>query len=393
MHPIKKQTGAGSETPPFTWVADAEGFRKMLDVLEPADRLALDIEADSLYHYFEKVCLIQASSEGGTFVLDPLAVRDLDPLGRILEDPAVEKVLHAATYDIYCLSRGYGFSFRNIFDTHIAAQFLGHEQLGLDALLEHVLGITHSKRRQRDDWSHRPLAAEQLAYAAMDTHYLLKLRDELEQQLRAAGRLAWALEEFSALCGQAPPEREFDPQGFRRIKGSRELSLLQLSVLRNLYLLRDRLARELDVPPFKVMNNTVLMDLTRHPPRSPGEMFKRPGISFRVARKYAKEICRTIESARSEDPAPLALPARSRGKAPSREARVRLEALRRWRRAKAEAYGLHVGVLFPGALLEALASIPPADLGGMERVIGMRSWRSREFGTEILGLLQSHRQE
>ena len=393
MYPAREEFGDGSEIPPFTWVANAEGFRKMLDILETAGRLALDIEADSLYHYFEKVCLIQVSSDGETFILDPLAVRDLSPLGRILEDPAVEKVLHAANYDIYCLNRDYGFSFRNIFDTHIAAQFMGHEQLGLDALLDHILGIAHSKRRQRDDWSHRPLEAEQLVYAAMDTHYLLKLRDVLEQQLREAGRMSWAQEECSALCGLAPPEREFDPEGFRRIKGSRELTLPQLAVLRILYLLRDRFARELDVPPFKVMNNTVLMDLARRPPRSPGEMFKRPGISFRVARKYAREICRTIESARSQDPALLALPARSPGRAPSRDARARLETLRRWRRAKAEAYGLHVGVLFPGTLLEALASAPPADLEGMEKVAGMRSWRSREFGIEILGLLHPRRQE
>jgi ribonuclease D len=361
----------------------------MLEALVPASRVAVDIEADSLYHYLEKVCLIQISSDRETFVVDPLAVRGLSALGPILEDPAVEKVFHAASYDLYCLRRDYGFSFCNLFDTHLAAQLMGYEQLGLDALLEKLLGVVHSKRRQRDDWSRRPLAPEQLEYAAMDTHHLLELRDLLEQLLRQKRRLSWAQEEFQALADLETQEREFDPEGFRRIKGSRDLPLHQLAVLRALYLLRDRFAREMDVPSFKVMNNSVLMDLTRRPPRSPGEMFKRSGISFRVARRFAKEICRTIGRARSEDPSFLALPVRNSNKPPSREAKARFEILRRWRRAKAEELQLHVGVIFPGTLLETLAASPPADLAELEGIAGMRQWRVREFGKEILRILRN----
>ena len=279
------------------------------------------------------------------------------------------------------------FSFRNLFDTHISAQLLGYEQLGLDALLERLSGIAHSKRRQRDDWSRRPLAVEQLEYAAMDTHHLLQLRDLLEQQLRDKGRLSWAREEFEYLAEMETQEREFDREGFRRIKGSRELPLQQLAVLRALYLLRDRYARELDVPPFKVMNNSVLMELAHRPPRSPREMFNRPGVSFRVARRFGGEIFRAIERARAEDPSSLTLPARSAGKTPSREAKIRLEELRRWRRAKAEALRLHVGVIFPGTLLEILASFPPANPTELEGVTGMRRWRVQEFGNEILEIL------
>jgi ribonuclease D len=143
--------------PPFKWVATAPDFNAMLAVLDGAFRLAIDIEADSLYHYFEKVCLIQVSTDSETFVLDPLAVRDLGALGPILANAAVEKVFHAASYDVFCLHRDYGFTFRNVFDTHIAAQLLGFEQLGLSYLMETLLGVMHSKRRQRDDWSRRPL--------------------------------------------------------------------------------------------------------------------------------------------------------------------------------------------------------------------------------------------
>jgi ribonuclease D len=387
MNPGKTDPTAAPKPTPFTWVASVDAFRHMIAVLVPASRMAIDIEADSLYHYFEKVCLIQISTDRETFILDPLAVKDLSAIGPIMADARVEKVFHAANYDLFCLRRDYSFSFKNLFDTHIAAQFLGYEQLGLDALLEKLLGIEHSKRRQRDDWSRRPLAPEQLEYAAMDTHHLLGLRDSLEQQLREQRRLPWAHEEFDALAEAVIQDREFDPEGFRRIKGSRDLPLPRLAVLRALYLLRDRYARELDVPPFKVLNNSILLDLAEHPPRSPHEMFKRPGISFRVARRFGGEILRTIERAHTDDPATLVLPARNAGKAPSHEAKVRLEELRRWRRAKGEELQLHVGVIFPGILLEALAASPPSDMAALESLPGMRHWRAREFGQDILRII------
>jgi ribonuclease D len=361
----------------------------MLDAVSSAPRLAVDIEADSLYHYFEKVCLIQISTERATYILDPLAVRDIKELGPLLSDSSIEKVFHAASYDICCLRRDYGFSFSNLFDTHIAAQLLGYKLLGLSALMGEILGIHHSKRRQRDDWSHRPLESEQLEYAAMDTHFLLPLRDFLEQELRKKGRFSWAREEFETAASIERPEREFDTEGFRRIKGSRELELQQQVVLRALYLLRDKAARILDVPPFKILNNSTLLDLVRRPPQSAREMFKRPGISYRVARKFSAEILRTIAEARRQDPLSLETPVRDNWKQPRRTAKLRLDALRLWRQAKAKELGLHVGVVFPANLLENLAVTPPSSLEELAGLPGMRRWRVQEFGQEIIQLLRN----
>ncbi|HYK88890.1 MAG TPA: HRDC domain-containing protein [Acidobacteriota bacterium] len=382
-------SSAKHDPPRYTWVDTNEGFRKVLENLAAAPRMAIDIEADSLYHYFEKVCLIQVSTDQSTYVLDPLAITDLARLAPIMSNSAVEKVFHAASYDVFCLRRDFGFIFARIFDTHLAAQFAGYEFLGLSPLMEKLLGISHSKRRQRDDWSRRPLASEQLEYAAMDTHHLLHLRDVLEKQLRDKGRLSWVQEEFEAAVASEMTEREFDPEGFRRIKGSRELAPRDLVVLRALYLLRDRYAREMDTPPFKVMNNSVLIDLARRPPRSVHEMFKRPGVSYRVARRHAGEILSVIEETRSEDPSHLELPARPAWKPPSHEARVRLEHLRSWRQAKAAELNLQVGVVFPGVLLENLSIFPPVDLESLAGLPGMRRWRIREFGADILRILNN----
>ena len=374
---------------PYTLISTAERFESMLKCLMQARRLAIDMEADSLYHYFEKVCLIQISTDRDTYILDPLAIESVAKLAPLMADPSVEKVFHAASYDVYCLRRDYGFAFANIFDTHVAAQLLGHEFLGLGVLMEAFLGIHHSKRRQRDDWSRRPLAAEQLEYAAMDTHYLLRLRDALEHQLQQQARISWAREEFETEAAVEKVEKEFDTEGFRRIKGCRELSLQDQAVLRSLYLFRDKVARTLNVPPFKVMNNSVLLDLVHKTPQSPRDMFNRHGISNRVARKYAGEILQTIAEARRRDPSFLETPAHNNGKAPSRAAKRRLEALKAWRKAKAQQLGLHVGVVFPANLLENLAVNPPGSLEELSTLPGMRRWRIREFGEDVLQLLHT----
>ena len=374
-------------SPPFILVASIEKFEEMMGTLVRALRMAVDIEADSLYHYYEKVCLFQVSTDGQTYVIDPLSVRHLAPLGRLMADPAREKVFHAAPYDLLCMRRDYGFDFRNIFDTHVAAQLLGYEQLGLSMLLERLLGISHSKHRQRDDWSRRPLEPEQLEYAAADTHYLLHLRDILDRELRSRDRHSWAQEEFQHLLGAAPQERTFDPEGFRRIKGARDLSQQQLAVLRALYLLRDRYARLMDLPPFKVLNNITLLDLARKPPLYPRELLRRPGIAARLAQRFGGEIFQTIRRAHAGD-TDGPRPQEQRAWRPfAPEAQSRLDRLKAWRRSKARELGLPVGVVFPGSLLEILAAAPLAETAGLSGIEGMHEWRVREFGREILDVL------
>jgi ribonuclease D len=153
-------------------------------------------------------------------------------------------------------------------------------------------------------------------------------------------------------------------------------------------MLRDQFARQMDVPPFKVINNSVLVDLAQSPPRAARDLFHRAGVSRRVARKFASEIYRTIEHARAQDNSLLEIPVRNHWKPPAVSERVRLENLKSWRQEKARELGIHVGVVFPGSFLETLAAYPPADLSGLERIPGIRRWRCAAFGNEILDLLQ-----
>jgi ribonuclease D len=375
--------------PPYAFVTAKADFQRMMEQLKASSRMAIDIEADSLYHYFEKVCLIQISTDSHTFIVDPLAVPDVGALAPLMRNPSKEKVFHAAGYDIYCLRRDYGFAFTNIYDTHIAAQLVGYKFLGLDTLMEEFLGVHHSKRNQRDDWSRRPLDPGQLNYAAMDTHHLLPLRDALEAELRLKGRLDWAREEFEAAASAERREKEFDPEGFRRIKGNRDLPLQDQIVLRALYIFRDEVARKMDVPPFKVLNNSVLLDLAKNPPFAPEQLFRRRGVSSRVARKYSTRIVNVIARAKKQNVSTLETPTRNNFKSPGRAAKHRLEKLRIWRNRRAEELGLQVGVAFPASLLEHVAAYPPEDIESLQRLPGMRQWRVREFGAELLQLFHN----
>lgn len=366
----------------YTWVDTPVGLQEVARDLAAAPRMALDTEGDSLYHYRQKVCLIQISTDVATYVIDPLAVPDLAPLRGMMADPAVEKVFHAAGQDIAWLKRDHRLSFSHVFDTHMAAQLLGHEYIGLGVLLEELLGVAHSKHRQRDDWSRRPLLPEQVTYAATDTHHLLALRDILERKLAEKGRLAWAEEEFELLAATENRERPFDPEDYRKLKGGHELWPRQRAVLRALYAIREQVAEELDLPPFRIIHNPVMITLARRMPRSP-QVLIRCGVSTRVVCQYGDALLEAIETARRGGCTARPRPPLN-GTRPSSGATRRAEGLKAWRAAKAQELGLPVGVVLPGSVLTAAASACPSGRESLAGIEGMRRWRVREFGEEIL---------
>ena len=161
---------------------------------------------NSLHAYRERVCLIQFSTAEADYIIDPFSVPDLTSLAPIFSDPHIEKIFHAAEYDLLCLRRDFAFSFANIFDTMQAGRILGRKQAGLDRLLEEKLGITHSKHFQKADWGVRPLSRDLMLYAALDTHYLMALRDLLRADLEEKGLWQLAQEDFAMACNGAAPK-------------------------------------------------------------------------------------------------------------------------------------------------------------------------------------------
>lgn len=355
-------------------------FDAMLAALRAELAIALDTESDSLYRYFYKVCLIQVSAPAADYVLDPLRLPDLTPLGTLLADPAVEKVIHAAENDILVLKRDFDFRFAHVFDTMLAARILGRRQVGLAALLAEHFGVTLDKRTQLTDWGHRPLTAEQLSYGRLDSHYLLALRDLLTRDLQARRRWREAQEAFAALPDVAYVEKPFDPDGFWRNKGARDLRPGELAILRELYLWRDEQARALDRPPFKVLGDEALIRLSQYQPRRLADL----GLSPWQARTFGQAVLEAINRGRvAPPPAPPARQSNGNGR-PDPITLARFDRLRAWRAAAATERGVEPDVVLNNDSLMAIARTRPTTLEGLAALKLMGPWKLEEYGADLL---------
>jgi ribonuclease D len=286
-------------TPPQL-VQDAAGLSRLLDELRHEPAVALDTESNSFHVYRERVCLLQLSTREQDWVVDPLAV-DVRPLGELLCDGR-ETILHGADYDVRCLRREFGWRLPRLFDTMVAARRLGRTALGLSALVEARFGVRLSKANQRSDWGRRPLSADQLAYAALDTHYLLPVAEELRQELERQGLAALALAEFQRIAAVEPRERVFDEEGWRRLKGARELDAAGRAVLRALWVAREACASEADRPPFKVMAEQAMVEIARRRPATAEALASLPGVTPQVLRRMGDAIRAALAAV--EPPAP-----------------------------------------------------------------------------------------
>jgi ribonuclease D len=269
-------------------VQDVPGLAKLLDALRHESSVALDTESNSFHVYRERVCLLQLSTREQDWVVDPLTV-DVRPLGALLSDGR-ETILHGADYDVRCLRREYGWRLPRLFDTMIAARRLGRTGLGLSALVEARFGVKLSKANQRSDWGRRPLSPDQLAYAALDTHYLLPVADELREELAKQGLLDQVQAEFQRIAAVEPKERVFDEEGWRRLKGARELDPAGRAVLRALWIAREARASEADRPPFKVLAEATMVELARRRPATPEAVARVPGVTPQVLRRLGEAI-------------------------------------------------------------------------------------------------------
>jgi ribonuclease D len=384
-------------------LADFELIEKVAD-LEAAARdladervVAFDTEADSFYHYFDKTCLVQIATRRRIYLVDPIAMggpESLAPLGPIFASPEIRTIFHAAEYDLYVLKRDCRFRFANLFDTMICAQLLGYPAIGLAAIAERHFDVRLPKDEQRSDWSARPLRETQLCYAAADVAHLIPLAERLERELRKAKRLPWAEEEFRALERREWPEREFDKLGYLRIKSARGLDSHSLSVLRELYWVRDRRAREIDRPAFKVLGNRTLLEIAQRRPADERGLAEIKGVTELILRRFGRDILGAVQrgTKRAHGPIPR-LEGNGGRRRMDRRAERRLAALKRWRAGRAQELALDPGVLCPNTALEAIAFEDPEGAEGVARLPEVKPWFARSFGEEVVAVLRGDDEE
>ncbi len=389
--------------PPLTQTAAAlaEELSRLAAAVGP---VALDTERAGGYRYSQRAYLVQVRRHGaGTSLIDPIACPDLSDLGAALSD--VEWVLHAASQDLAPLAE-LGMTPSRLFDTELAGRLLGRPRVSLAALVESELGVRLAKEHSAVDWSRRPIPVEWLTYAALDVELLLELRDVLADELVEAGKQEWARQEFAAMVDAPTPPPRREPwrrtSGVHRVRGAR-----RLAVVRALWEERDRLARERDITPTRVLPDAAIVEAAAAGPVSAEDLGTLPGFRGRARRPRGRSELRrwaaVIAVAGRLDERDLPAPAASYdGPPPARawaernpDAAARLAAARSCLAEIAHAQAVPVENLLTPDILRRLLWEPPEDqtaqgVAQRLRVLGARPWQVDLVGETLTTILDAH---
>jgi len=370
--------------PPYTYIDTARDWEHALAELSRVPRVAVDLEANSLYVYRERICLVQLSTDTQDYILDPLADIPLDGLGRLLADPAIEKVFHASEYDLMLLKREYDFEVVNLFDTMWAARLLGHTHMGLAGFLLEHFDVTASKKYQKANWGERPLTAGHLEYAQIDTHYLLRLRDIFVARIEEAGRMNEAREIFANACRPKISERVFSPDDFWRLKGARELKPRAQAILKALFVFRENEAQRRDLPPFKVLPNHLLIECAAAAPEDRRALSKLPSVSPKLFDRFGDKLLKVINAARNAE-----LPEYPRRGTKRTDPAVvaRYDRLFQWRKELAQKRGVESDVILHRNTLWEIAHANPESRDVLAGIKGIGPQRLDLYATDILSTL------
>lgn len=362
----------------FVYIDTPQKLASLLARIDEAERIAVDVEADSFHHYYEKVCLIQIAANGEVYLVDPLAEVDLSPLTPALARKVL--IFHDGGYDLRMLRLSLGFEPQQpVFDTMLAAQLLGYREFGLSALVKRFFGVALAKTHQKANWSRRPLDHKLLRYAGDDVRYLHKLSDALDAELNRLGRRNWHQENCRAMVNAARTDRTPPDEDRQwRIKGTRLLSRRQLAFVRQLWHWREQEARQADLPPFKIIGNTQLLELAlwaeKHPksPLKRGPRLPRHFVAGRLERLHAA----VAQAAALPEQAWPAILKPSFNRIPSEEFRRTVEVLKDQCCRKAQELGIEPFVLAPRAMLTCIAQHKPTCASELMQAAGAMQWQA-----------------
>lgn len=349
--------------------------------LSTTNVIGVDIEGDSLYRYSERVALIQISGGDQHYIFDPFLLDSVLELGPLFANRGILKIFHGAEYDVTSLKRDFGFTIGPIFDTALAARATGMARWSLKELVSSFFGVILSKTYQKSNWSLRPLSQEQLDYAAEDTAYLPTLHTLLSETVAQKGRTDQIAEECRLMENLTGTRRPFIPDDYLRIKGAHALSPEAQKIFRALITARDRLARERDIPPFKVVPSNDLLTLAVERPESAEAMTKlfRKGSLVREMPVWLEAI---QEGAQSDIPLPRK--AKKKG-APMTNGQQRLLArLKNWRDQQSRLEGVDAAMILTTPVLQEIAKKRPCTLEALEAISAIHQWQINHYGQKLV---------
>jgi ribonuclease D len=362
-------------------------LENFVGTIENEKAVGVDLEADSMYHFKEKVCLIQMAATNINVVIDPLVVKDLSPLKPIFKRSDICKIFHGADYDVRSLYRDFRITIHNLFDTELASRFLGVPETGLEAVLKKKFAVTLDKKFQRKDWSRRPLPPDMIAYAAEDARYLLPLAQGLKAELDERNRLGWVYEECEYLSRVRPITVNDQPL-YLNFKGAGKLDSRSLAVLENLLGFRREVARRKDKPLFRIFGNRSLMELAGKKPLNLKQLEKTRALSSRQISMYGREMLAAIQGAMNLPAKELPVYPRKKSPRISLAVAGRVKALRTWRDKQAQKLAIDPALICNKALMSTIAVQRPLNLSELAAIKEMKNWQRKEFGQDIVKVLR-----
>jgi ribonuclease D len=362
-------------------------LKKFAGQLEKQRIIGVDLEADSMYHFKEKVCLIQIATQQVTAVIDPLQIKNLSVLKPVFGRGDIQKVFHGADYDVRSLYRDFKININNLFDTELACRFLGFKESGLDAVLTKRYNVHLNKKYQRKDWSKRPLPEEMIDYAAADVQYLVPLAKSLQKELKQKGRLAWVQEECAYLSKVRPANNDTGPL-FLGFKGAGKLNPRGLAVLEALLRLRKKIAQRQDQPLFRVMGNKSILTLAETRPQSIKKLLKTEALGSKQIDRYGMDVVAAVKTA-------LRIPAKDLPKYPRKTAPMvpaivarRVKEIRNWRDGLAKNLEIDPSIICTKALISTIAVQKPLSLKSLSKIKELKTWQANGFGSDIIDILK-----
>ncbi len=386
----QEKNNNAAPAPDYQFINTREALDQFAQKAAKAEIIAVDLEADSMFHFREKVCLLQAAADGTTVVIDPLSLDNLSPLHPIFADPSICKVFHGADYDVRSLYRDYEINIQNLFDTQLASMFLGIKETGLEAVVARHFGVELNKKYQKKDWSRRPLSVEMVEYAASDVAYLVPLARTLMHDLEQKGRLTWVVEECD-LLSRVRPQMENDGPMFLKFKGAGRLEPRHLAALELLLQMRTAIARQKDRPLFKVISNRALKKIAVAMPRNEKQLKQIGALSSRQLEMYSTAVMEALKNARKIPRSQLPVYPRRCSPRLSRHVPERVKRLRAWRDDKARQLELDPGLVLNRASISAIAVENPSDTEALNTIDGLARWQTDAFGKEILKSLNNRK--
>lgn len=349
----------------------------LMRVLESESEIGVDLEADSLHHYKDRVCLIQITTTQNDWIIDPLQGIALQPIWKIFESPDWMKIFHDADFDLRSLNRDFNLKLQNIFDTKISLELLGQKNVGLASVLNEYFQVETQKKFQKYHWSKRPLSPEAITYAAGDTRYLIELKKILYGDLMKTERFAWAKQEFEYLETIRWQPSKKESLSYWRLFDKKKLSPQYRECLRLVWDYREALARERDKPVFKIFHDSVFMELPyffSHPPvKNVTSYLKRiiPAAYRETIAELIVQAQKTPDEKCPEYPSALFKPAPPYDK----ELFEKLVKQREWSATQKK---IDPGIIAGNNTLKKLARLPENDLNTYETVrqhFGIRPWQ------------------